>query len=108
PVLTLPNEIVAEIFLHFLPDYPECPSPTGLFSPTILTHICRKWREIACATPSLWRAIQYPVYFDDAHGVHTLKAWLLRSCSCPISLISKHDSDDTLEDRVIKIFLPHR
>ncbi|KAJ7187800.1 hypothetical protein C8R46DRAFT_1424 [Mycena filopes] len=44
PVLTLPPEIVSEIFTHFLPTYPDCPDPTGAFSPTELTQICRTWR----------------------------------------------------------------
>ncbi|KAK7018492.1 F-box domain-containing protein [Favolaschia claudopus] len=57
PVLTLPNEIVAEIFLHFLPKYPICPPLAGPDSPVLLTHICHLWREIAFATPKLWRAI---------------------------------------------------
>ncbi|KAJ7882301.1 hypothetical protein B0H13DRAFT_1629544, partial [Mycena leptocephala] len=54
PVLRLPNEIVSEIFTHFLPIYPLCPPVAGLLSPTVLTHICRKWREIALTTPDLW------------------------------------------------------
>ncbi|KAJ7817961.1 hypothetical protein B0H13DRAFT_2456420 [Mycena leptocephala] len=57
PVLTLPNEIVSEIFIHFLPAYPEYPPLTGLLSPTLLTHICRKWQEIVLGTPALWSAI---------------------------------------------------
>ncbi|KAJ7871612.1 hypothetical protein B0H13DRAFT_2554411 [Mycena leptocephala] len=39
PVLTLPNEIVSNIFVHFLPAYPEYPPLAGLLSPTLLTHI---------------------------------------------------------------------
>jgi hypothetical protein len=58
PVLALPNEIVCEIFVYFLPPYPICPPPTGPLSPILLTHICRGWREIALASPELWRAIQ--------------------------------------------------
>ncbi|KAJ7834594.1 hypothetical protein B0H13DRAFT_1467448, partial [Mycena leptocephala] len=54
PVLTLPNEIVSEIFIHFLPIYPFCPPLTGILSPNLLTQICRRWREIALATPGLW------------------------------------------------------
>ncbi|KAF7374163.1 F-box domain-containing protein [Mycena sanguinolenta] len=54
PVLTLPNEIVSEIFQDFLPIYPERPS--GSQSPFVLCQICRKWRNIAFATPVLWRA----------------------------------------------------
>ncbi|KAJ6562466.1 hypothetical protein B0H19DRAFT_1144629 [Mycena capillaripes] len=53
PALTLPNEIVSEIFIHFLPIYPLCPPLTGTLSPTALTQICRQWREIALSTPAL-------------------------------------------------------
>jgi hypothetical protein len=41
PVLTLPNEIVSEIFLHFIPAYPRSPPLAGILSPTCLTYICR-------------------------------------------------------------------
>ncbi|KAJ7827567.1 hypothetical protein B0H13DRAFT_2439228 [Mycena leptocephala] len=57
PVLEIPNEIVSDVFLHFLPSYPSFPPLTGLLSPTLLTHICRRWREIALSTPALWTAL---------------------------------------------------
>ncbi|KAF8134203.1 hypothetical protein K438DRAFT_1883436, partial [Mycena galopus ATCC 62051] len=57
PVLTLPNEITAEIFTHSLLLYPDCPPFAGRDSPTLFTQICRQWREIALETPILWRAI---------------------------------------------------
>ncbi|KAJ7467544.1 hypothetical protein FB451DRAFT_394344 [Mycena latifolia] len=82
PVLTLPNEIVSEIFVHFLPVYPLCPPINGLESPTLLTHICRGWREIALATPALWRAIS----LTDDQDLHILESWLNRSRSLPLSL----------------------
>ncbi|KAJ7187330.1 hypothetical protein C8R46DRAFT_1059491 [Mycena filopes] len=59
PVLTLPNEIVSEIFIRVLPPYPECPPWKGSLSPSLLTQICRKWREIALSTPELWRAMAF-------------------------------------------------
>ncbi|KAJ7616768.1 hypothetical protein DFH06DRAFT_1483656 [Mycena polygramma] len=86
PVLTLPNELLSEIFVQFLPAYPECPSFTGAFSPTLLTQICRQWREIALATPSLWRAIQLTLS-DNELDMSTRQfemsdVWLARSgCS---------------------------
>ncbi|KAJ7722796.1 hypothetical protein B0H16DRAFT_1737525 [Mycena metata] len=39
PVLTLPDEIVSEIFIHFLPVYPETPSLIGRSSPNLLGQI---------------------------------------------------------------------
>ncbi|KAJ7038891.1 hypothetical protein C8F04DRAFT_331292 [Mycena alexandri] len=82
PVLTLPTEMVSEIFVHFLPVYPECPPFDGILSPTNLTHICRKWREVALATPRLWRAIRFcfPPQLD------AFDLWLGRSGCCPISV----------------------
>ncbi|KAJ6452729.1 hypothetical protein C8R47DRAFT_1061570 [Mycena vitilis] len=66
PVSTLPNEIMSEIFIHFLPVYPKCPPQTGRLSPYLLCQICRKWRNIAFATPALWRAIS--IKWDDVQG----------------------------------------
>ncbi|KAJ7356433.1 hypothetical protein DFH08DRAFT_849021 [Mycena albidolilacea] len=94
PVLTLPNEIIAEIFIHFLPIYPLCPPLTGPYSPTLLTQICREWQEIAVATPGLWRSLS----FDTESLVpltqqrHICHNWLTRSRSCPLS-IEFGDSD---------------
>ncbi|KAF7366413.1 F-box domain-containing protein [Mycena sanguinolenta] len=63
-VLTLPDEIISEIFVHFLPSYPICPPLVGPLSPISLTHICRKWRARALATPVLWRAIDFCYSYD--------------------------------------------
>ncbi|KAK7035836.1 F-box domain-containing protein [Favolaschia claudopus] len=83
PVLTLPNEIVSEILIHCLPPYPECPPLVGPSSPIPLTHICRKWRQIALTTPQLWRAVLLHTQDlpSDLSGI-----WLSRSGSCPISI----------------------
>ncbi|KAJ7641219.1 hypothetical protein FB45DRAFT_899692 [Roridomyces roridus] len=82
-VLTLPNEITSEIFLHFIPPYPDCPPLRGLDSPTTLTHICREWRDIALATPMLWRGLSIDEA-DNRAGV--VQTWLDRSGSCPLSI----------------------
>ncbi|KAJ7641161.1 hypothetical protein FB45DRAFT_353093 [Roridomyces roridus] len=86
PVLTLPNEITSEIFIHFLPPYPLCTPMTGLNSPTSLTHICGKWREIALATPKLWRAISACYTYSEGERLaRVAQTWLERSGSCPLS-----------------------
>ncbi|KAJ6478076.1 hypothetical protein C8R47DRAFT_640893 [Mycena vitilis] len=96
PVLTLPTEIVSEIFLHFLPVYPLCPPLVGIFSPTILTYICRHWRDIALSTPTLWRAIAFSgdtksrdrSDFDKnlARELQISDIWLRRSRHHPLSI----------------------
>ncbi|KAJ7481916.1 hypothetical protein FB451DRAFT_139066 [Mycena latifolia] len=89
PVLTLPNEIVSEIFTHFIPVYPACPPLIGPLSPSILGQVCRKWRQIAVSTPSLWRAIR--LYLDGNERYHStqfrlFETWLGRSGISPLSI----------------------
>ncbi|KAJ7701632.1 hypothetical protein B0H16DRAFT_1902625 [Mycena metata] len=88
PVFTLPNEIVSEIFVHFLPVYPEPPPMIGRSSPNILGRICREWRDIALSTPALWRGITLSLgngkRFDQK--LRLLETWLQRSGSCLLSI----------------------
>ncbi|KAJ7207679.1 hypothetical protein C8J57DRAFT_1734148 [Mycena rebaudengoi] len=90
PVLTLPAEITSKIFTHFLPIYPLCSLITGLLSPMLLGQICRQWRDIALGTPRLWSAIEIEIHSDDpdrfSARVDLLRAWLIRSKTCPLSL----------------------
>ncbi|KAJ7135183.1 hypothetical protein C8R43DRAFT_1021310 [Mycena crocata] len=107
PVLTLPSEIVSEIFIHFLPVYPMCPPPTGLSSPTLLTHICSVWREIALGTLALWRAFSWNFNNrgTDDEKMELLKLWLARSGSCPLSI----EAEDYLPPgTLLDTLLPHR
>ncbi|KAJ7286589.1 hypothetical protein C8J57DRAFT_1664817 [Mycena rebaudengoi] len=89
PILTLPFEITSEIFLHFIPFYPERPDPCGIESPARLGQICRTWREIAISTPRLWRAINLDL--DQTPATHILQldilsTWLARSKNSPLSI----------------------
>ncbi|KAJ6457796.1 hypothetical protein C8R47DRAFT_169743 [Mycena vitilis] len=91
PVLTLPNEIVSEIFVHFLPVYPARPRKTGQLCPILLCKICRAWREIALSTPALWRAVGVTILnFVAPEKVESELGWLetslTRSGSCPLSI----------------------
>ncbi|KAJ7761239.1 hypothetical protein DFH07DRAFT_883760 [Mycena maculata] len=89
PVLTLPNEIVSEIFLHIVA--PSTPRRTR--SLIVISQICRKWREIALSTPGLWTTIKL-----DLTGIGTsenrlrfLDTCLNRSRDCPLILALNHD-----------------
>ncbi|KAJ7479770.1 hypothetical protein FB451DRAFT_1131043 [Mycena latifolia] len=111
PVLTLPNEIVSEIFVHFLPVYPLCPPLYGILSPNILTGICRKWREIALSTPALWRAISLDYMGDNAfeRQVATVESWLSRSGYCRLSVQMEEDYINNLPvDEILEAIVPHR
>ncbi|KAJ7510889.1 hypothetical protein B0H11DRAFT_1956464 [Mycena galericulata] len=88
PVLTLPAEITSEIFIHFLPTYPERSQLVGPLSPSFLCRICRQWREVALSTPTLWKAPLLNLDAPHLHGnqLRLLELWLQRSGGCPLSL----------------------
>ncbi|KAK7055837.1 F-box domain-containing protein, partial [Favolaschia claudopus] len=55
------------------------------------SHICRKWRNIAFATPGLWRAISLgpPISYYKAalpHAVNLFMTSLVLARSCPLSM----------------------
>ncbi|KAF8200553.1 hypothetical protein K438DRAFT_1758761 [Mycena galopus ATCC 62051] len=106
PVLTLPPEIVSEIFIRVLPPYPRCPPLTGPLSPTSLTQICRDWREIALSTPALWRAISSSLdnHIPFERQTYVWDLWLKRSRSCPLSI----ECDEDEETRLLKAATSHR
>ncbi|KAJ7074011.1 hypothetical protein C8F01DRAFT_6216 [Mycena amicta] len=114
PVLTLPNEIVSEIFIQYLPRYPACPPLLGDSSPTKLAQICKHWREIAHSTPMLWRAIQL-FFYGPLSAVPKLQlaaaqVWLERSRSLPLSIrmgAYAYDSAD-LRAEAINHLVAHR
>ncbi|KAJ7663134.1 hypothetical protein DFH06DRAFT_344885 [Mycena polygramma] len=56
PVLTLPPEIVTQIFVACLPSHGRVrPSPHT--PPLTLAQICRHWREIALSSSELWSSV---------------------------------------------------
>ncbi|KAJ7193781.1 hypothetical protein GGX14DRAFT_587540 [Mycena pura] len=110
PVLTLPSEIVSEIFLKFIPVYPSCPPMMGIHSPSHLMRICRQWRDIALSTPQLWRAIstRTPVMLERTARKYArlVRTWLVRSGSCPLSIQLDYTFLSFAEDS-LQAILPH-
>ncbi|KAF7375563.1 F-box domain-containing protein [Mycena sanguinolenta] len=82
PVLSLPPEITAEIFLRCIPpqsNLSESPSE----APLLLAQICRQWRQIALDTPHLWQSL---LFRDGEASIELLRLWLSRSGSLPLTL----------------------
>ncbi|KAK7018476.1 F-box domain-containing protein [Favolaschia claudopus] len=108
PVSTLPNELIAEIFLHFLPKYPICPPLAGPNSPIILTHICRSWRDIAIATPRLWRAVSLSGRRSWANP-NNINLWFSRAGCLPLALrLNEADGYDPAALALMRAVLPYR
>ena len=102
----MPNDIVSEISMHFLSLYPLFPPLTGRLSPTTLTHICREWREVALATPALWRAIG--IYSRLERHRHISDIWLSRSGCCPLSIYINEQASWARVPEIFSAVLPHR
>lgn len=49
----LPAEVLCQFFHHCLPE-DKYLSPESKLAPTLLTRICRPWRDVAVDMPSLW------------------------------------------------------
>ncbi|KAJ7356478.1 hypothetical protein DFH08DRAFT_459421 [Mycena albidolilacea] len=106
PVSTLSNEITVEIFKHFLPIYPRCPTLLGLDSPA---RICRRWREITLTTPTLWQAISIYPQLAFEHQLDLCNSWLGRSRSYPLELELSEDAIDILHrTEVLSAVTSHR
>ncbi|KAJ7659302.1 hypothetical protein DFH06DRAFT_1472678 [Mycena polygramma] len=104
PVLDLPAEIAAHIFILSLP---EESTPSQFTSP-LLTQICHSWREIAVTTPNLWQSI----HIDERRVPHResrklLEMWLHRSVNLPLSL-SFASSDAVTQSLIDASLIHHR
>ncbi|KAK7062350.1 F-box domain-containing protein [Favolaschia claudopus] len=96
PVLSLPNEIMSEIFVHCLPDPSERSDFYALttntkLAPFLLLQVCSKWRRLAIATPMLWTALcldfETPMHFFEAVILESfLSDFVMRAGSVPMSL----------------------
>ncbi|KAF7302252.1 hypothetical protein MIND_00792200 [Mycena indigotica] len=60
PILELPLELTAEIFLRCLPDSSMAANDyKALFN---LVKVCKSWAHVAFATPALWRSLRLDVF----------------------------------------------
>ncbi|KAJ7645823.1 hypothetical protein B0H17DRAFT_959377, partial [Mycena rosella] len=53
PVLTLPFDIISQIFVYCLPQEDDA-LPWRTEAPLLLAGICREWRDITMCTHELW------------------------------------------------------
>ncbi|KAF8207859.1 hypothetical protein K438DRAFT_1814453 [Mycena galopus ATCC 62051] len=95
PILTLPNEITSEIFMHCLdPQFPSYATSTTnpAHAPMLLLHICRAWRSIALSVPGLWTDLELHLYnlpqalFDAGNLEKFIEDRVARAGTRPLSL----------------------
>ncbi|KAJ6490695.1 hypothetical protein C8R47DRAFT_1272802 [Mycena vitilis] len=90
---TLPHEILAEIFWHCLRRRDvgvtyQVPDPTA--APLSLCCICRRWREVAISTPTLWSSLLLDI--DQSKMVNSgfYQMWLSRARATPLTIYIQH------------------
>ncbi|KIM42601.1 hypothetical protein M413DRAFT_444306 [Hebeloma cylindrosporum] len=83
-----PPEIVSHIFvLYATPNVSTHKNKRS--TPLRLGAVCRKWRQLAWATPRLWSSLALDFTFgknDPLHSLHLIDEWLERSASLPLTI----------------------
>ncbi|KAF8214169.1 hypothetical protein K438DRAFT_1803007 [Mycena galopus ATCC 62051] len=113
PVLMLPPEITAEIFVHCLPPFADL----GVYhrignTPLVsLMRVCRAWRDIALATPVLWSVMDFPydsspILPDPRYVDELIDRRLTRAGQRPLSFIIR--ATKLREDVVFLANIIHR
>ncbi|KAJ7644640.1 hypothetical protein FB45DRAFT_1116289 [Roridomyces roridus] len=72
PVLTLPNEITSQIFVHYVNDQ-------RIHSPQCLLSVCSSWRQVALSTCWLFNRVM-------SRHVDQLASWIPLSGNLPLTL----------------------
>ncbi|KAF8146490.1 hypothetical protein K438DRAFT_1944552 [Mycena galopus ATCC 62051] len=95
PVLSLPFEVISDIFIQCLPDLQHADpifkfSPQKLPIPLLLSQICKAWKDVVLDTPKLWAIFRICVEFwptDHGLGSRRLAKWVERAGSSPLSFV---------------------
>jgi len=84
-----PPEIASHIFIQYAPPsvsrYKEERS-----TPLRLGAVCRKWRQLAWATPQLWSSLVVEVTALGEHPLQLIAEWLERSGCLPLTIRFDH------------------
>ncbi|KAJ7890397.1 hypothetical protein B0H13DRAFT_2666014 [Mycena leptocephala] len=77
PILTLPSEIAAQIFLSYL-------NSSDKRGPLLVASICQVWRAVALATPALWTNFDYYGQYPNVDKL--LDFWLSNAGGLPVNI----------------------
>ncbi|EKM81489.1 hypothetical protein AGABI1DRAFT_125873 [Agaricus bisporus var. burnettii JB137-S8] len=91
-VASLPTKVLREIFIQYL-NLPTrknttratvCWSRQTFTTPVTLSHVCHKWRQVACSYPLLWSSIF--VFGPSPRQLPLVSQWLHRSKTAPLNI----------------------
>ncbi|KAJ7186735.1 hypothetical protein C8R46DRAFT_278888 [Mycena filopes] len=86
PVLTLPFDVISQIFVYCLPPEEDA-LPWRTEAPLLLAGICREWRDVALATHDLWNTMHLNLRPHSVPKVdRLLDFWIPRAGNLPLSM----------------------
>ncbi|KAJ7749495.1 hypothetical protein B0H16DRAFT_1551586 [Mycena metata] len=96
PVLTLPFDIISEIFIHCLPV--ENALPSSAEAPLLVAAVCREWRDVALATPRLWKDIDIETHRTATISTtaRLLEVWVPRAGNLPRNMSLMYGSNEAV------------
>ncbi|KAJ7182584.1 hypothetical protein C8R43DRAFT_1054495 [Mycena crocata] len=112
PILTLPPEVVSEIFIHCLSDVRARPNCAE--APLLLCNVCSQWRSIATLTPELWSSLELTFKFSlfGSRFINLIDIWLSRTGSHPLSFSMCYDEYTVTKrrpeiDQLVTVLMRH-
>ncbi|KAJ7159487.1 hypothetical protein C8R46DRAFT_1108411 [Mycena filopes] len=105
PILTIPVEITAEIFLRCV-DWAEISAgqPGSLCAPLVLASVCKQWRAVALDLQPIWSRLQIvTVDFHRISRLEGLLVWWVPPAGGQLLEVDMTESDS----RVIAVLIPH-
>ncbi|KAF7784791.1 hypothetical protein Agabi119p4_956 [Agaricus bisporus var. burnettii] len=110
PVRLLPPELVRKVFLLCTEEsVTELMTPLSNTPPLSLAQICSGWREVALATPELWKNIAFRG--DSTNGIANFKnlmqLWLSRCHTTPIALTLSLQSQTAIDNLLLDVVAPY-
>ncbi|KAF7297435.1 F-box domain-containing protein [Mycena indigotica] len=107
-VLSLPIELVREMFLYCAPTTAELETgPLTRLPPLVLTAVCHHWREIALSMPEIWSTIHLTIATHDSDAVPFIQRWLSRAQQQPLDISLSLVSSDH-DQRLVELFESYR
>ncbi|KAG6331764.1 hypothetical protein ID866_7325 [Astraeus odoratus] len=61
-----------------------------------LSHVCKRWRQVALSTPSLWNTLRVPIL----HRENAIRAYLQRCNQCPLNI---HLGPKFFDPRIVEV-----
>ncbi|KAJ3538220.1 hypothetical protein NMY22_g5250 [Coprinellus aureogranulatus] len=106
PARKVPDDIYREVFLWCLPHPSEIGEAEWHSVPLLLTQICRRWRQIAHATPLLWTNLSFTYHHPCRAplNAHLVQEWVKRSGALPISVTCDAGSEAGLHPVHLDLF----